>query len=203
LAVFERVAEGPAAVHQIAKAFPVSRPAIRNICASSRMPALSSISRLETGVSTSATPMASKVYAPISIDSGLTRSNRSRLSLKTPNRKTKVELEHRHFERHGESGERLRTAVEKPEGWSYVLENFAKASAIPAIRDKLGREGVPAVVSDETSCMDAPARASGDRQAPPFPFVEQHAESKRLPYSGIIAEEKIALRIKMIRMVRE
>jgi hypothetical protein len=35
---------------------------------------------------------------------------------------------------------------------------------------------------------------SGDRQAPPYPFVEQHAadeqhaESKRLPYSGIIAE---------------
>ena len=28
LAVFERVAEGPAAVHEIAKAFPVSRPAI-------------------------------------------------------------------------------------------------------------------------------------------------------------------------------
>jgi len=28
LAVFERVAKGPAAVHQIAKAFPVSRPAI-------------------------------------------------------------------------------------------------------------------------------------------------------------------------------
>jgi hypothetical protein len=36
-------------------------------------------------------------------------------------------LEHRHFERHGESGERLRTTVEKPEGWSYVLGNFAKA----------------------------------------------------------------------------
>jgi DNA-binding transcriptional ArsR family regulator len=28
LAVFERVAKGPAAVHEIAKAFPVSRPAI-------------------------------------------------------------------------------------------------------------------------------------------------------------------------------
>ena len=44
---------------------------------------------------------------------------------------TKVELEHRHFERHGESGERLRTAVEKPEGWSYVLGNFAKAVSDP------------------------------------------------------------------------
>jgi uncharacterized protein YndB with AHSA1/START domain len=42
--------------------------------------------------------------------------------------KTIVELEHRHFERHGESGDRLRTAIEKPDGWSYVLGNFAKAA---------------------------------------------------------------------------
>jgi uncharacterized protein YndB with AHSA1/START domain len=41
--------------------------------------------------------------------------------------KTKVELEHRHFERHGDSGERLHTAVEKPEGWTYVLENYLKS----------------------------------------------------------------------------
>jgi uncharacterized protein YndB with AHSA1/START domain len=42
-------------------------------------------------------------------------------------RKTTVELEHRHFERHGETGDRLRTAVEGPEGWSFILANFAKA----------------------------------------------------------------------------
>jgi len=44
----------------------------------------------------------------------------------------KAELQHRHFEQHGESGERLRTTAEKPEGWSYVLENFAKALSDPS-----------------------------------------------------------------------
>jgi uncharacterized protein YndB with AHSA1/START domain len=41
--------------------------------------------------------------------------------------KTAVELEHRHFERHGETGDRLRTAVDASEGWYFVLGNFAKA----------------------------------------------------------------------------
>ena len=39
---------------------------------------------------------------------------------------TKIELEHRHFERHGESGDRLSTQVDQPGGWPYVLEGYSK-----------------------------------------------------------------------------
>jgi uncharacterized protein YndB with AHSA1/START domain len=43
--------------------------------------------------------------------------------------KTKVELEHRNFERHGESGDRLRTQVDQPGGWSYILESYTRLIA--------------------------------------------------------------------------
>jgi len=42
--------------------------------------------------------------------------------------KTRVELEHRNFERHGAGWEQLRTSVDSPGGWTAVLEGFVKAS---------------------------------------------------------------------------
>jgi uncharacterized protein YndB with AHSA1/START domain len=40
--------------------------------------------------------------------------------------RTRVELEHRHLERHGEGWENMRGAVGSPGGWSAGIERFAE-----------------------------------------------------------------------------
>jgi uncharacterized protein YndB with AHSA1/START domain len=40
--------------------------------------------------------------------------------------RTRVELEHRHLDRHGDGWERMRDAVGSPEGWSGGLRRFAE-----------------------------------------------------------------------------
>ena len=42
---------------------------------------------------------------------------------------TRVELEHRHLERLGESAETLRGAIDAPNGWTALLELFARAAS--------------------------------------------------------------------------
>ena len=44
---------------------------------------------------------------------------------------TRVDLEHRHFERHGESGAQVRAGVDSPNGWGDLLRLYA-ATAAPA-----------------------------------------------------------------------
>ena len=48
-------------------------------------------------------------------------------------RSTRVDLEHRHFERHGETAAKVRTGVDSPNGWGDLLRLYAsKAAPAPA-----------------------------------------------------------------------
>jgi len=42
---------------------------------------------------------------------------------------TRVELEHRHIERHGPGAEEMRQSFESPGGWPGLLDGYAKAAA--------------------------------------------------------------------------
>jgi uncharacterized protein YndB with AHSA1/START domain len=45
-----------------------------------------------------------------------------------PGGSTRVDLEHRYFERHGEGGNAVRTGVDSPDGWGALLQLFATAA---------------------------------------------------------------------------
>jgi uncharacterized protein YndB with AHSA1/START domain len=46
-----------------------------------------------------------------------------------PDGGTRVELEHRHIERHGEGAAGIHAGVSGPGGWPGILENYAKVAA--------------------------------------------------------------------------
>ena len=52
-----------------------------------------------------------------------------RFVAESPSR-TRVELEHRHLDRHGDGWEAMRDAVDSPQGWNAGLEAFAAATAV-------------------------------------------------------------------------
>ena len=54
-----------------------------------------------------------------------------RFTSETPDR-TRVELEHRNLDRHGEGWEQMREAVDSPGGWGQGLKRFAEAAAVEA-----------------------------------------------------------------------
>jgi uncharacterized protein YndB with AHSA1/START domain len=45
---------------------------------------------------------------------------------------TRVDLEHRHFERHGEGAAATRQAVDSPGGWGTLLDLYVQAARLPA-----------------------------------------------------------------------
>ena len=51
-----------------------------------------------------------------------------RFVAESPDR-TRVELEHRHLDRHGDGWESLRAGVESPDGWPLYLSRFAERVA--------------------------------------------------------------------------
>jgi uncharacterized protein YndB with AHSA1/START domain len=60
----------------------------------------------------------------IETDASRTSEVEIRFVAETPAR-TRVELEHRHLERHGEGWEGMRAAVDSADGWQEYLERFA------------------------------------------------------------------------------
>jgi hypothetical protein len=43
--------------------------------------------------------------------------------------RTRVDLEHRNLDRHGDGWDKMRDAVGSPDGWGIGLQRFAKAAA--------------------------------------------------------------------------
>ena len=66
-------------------------------------------------------------YWQIETDAGKTSEVEVCFLAETPSR-TRVELEHRHLDRHGEGWERVRTGADSGDGWPLYLRRFAEVA---------------------------------------------------------------------------
>jgi uncharacterized protein YndB with AHSA1/START domain len=70
----------------------------------------------------------------IETDQNKTSEVEVRFVVEAPGR-TRVELEHRNIDRHGEGWEQMRDAVGSPEGWGAGLVSFAAGLASATVAD--------------------------------------------------------------------
>src|SRR5438067_645473 len=113
--IFERLIEHPSAVGELARALPVSRPAV-----SQHLKVLK-----DAGLVVDRRAGKQRIYED---DPLKTSEWEVRFIAETPQR-TRVEIEHRNLDRHGEGWQGVREGVAGDQGWPLYLQRYANLFA--------------------------------------------------------------------------